>query len=474
MRALLVALLALAAAPAAWAGGPALRIGVAEDSVKRPTMAETKAQLDLLELAGLDSVRVSETWTPGATAIAGDDLSQLTNIAGAATLDGLKVYVSISQFGSATTPLSDADQAAFAAYNASVAARFPDLAAIIVGNEPNLNRFWLPQFNPDGSDAAAPAFESLLAKTYDAIKTAAPNMQVIGVGLSPRGGDASSAGGIRPTHSPTVFIQDLGAAYRASGRATPIMDALGFHPYGDNSSQPPSFQHPNTTSIGMGDYGKLVALLGAAFDGTAQPGSTLPILYDEYGVESQIPATKTAFYENTEKPTSVPTDETTQGAYYTQALALAFCQPNVEGVLLFHAFDEADLQGWQSGVYYADETPKPSLPVVRNAAALSRRGVIAHCDGLQLTPQLKSLVWPHAATTKSVRFSFTCDIDCAYVATLAKLRLTGTATGGVKKTVTFRNVPSGTWRIRLRVTAPVNPGPARTSVGPLLHLPRKP
>jgi hypothetical protein len=473
VRGILVASLALALAPAALAGGPTLRIGVAEDAVKRPTLAETKAQLDLLKLAGLDTVRVSETWTPGTKEIAGDDLAQLQNIAGAAALDGLEVYVSVSQYGSATTPLSDDDQAAFASYSASIARRFPLLAGIIVGNEPNLNRFWLPQFDADGHDVAAPAFEALLAKTYDAIKAAEPALQVIGVGLSPRGGDRD---GIRPTHSPTVFIQDLGAAYRASGRTAPIMDALGFHPYGDNSSQPPSFQHPNTTSIGMGDYDKLVALLGAAFDGTAQSGSTLPILYDEYGVETQIPTTKIALYANTEKPTSVPTDEATQGSYYTQALALAFCQPNVEGILLFHAFDEGDLQGWQSGVYYADETPKPSLAVVRAVADATRRGIVAHCAGLQLTPKLRYLLWPRVAQlrTGAFRVLLTCDIDCRVDARVATQRLIAVAVGGVRTTIAFRKrLPAGKYRVSLTLTATVNPGTPFYRQSPPLAVPRR-
>ena len=79
-----------------------------------------------------------------------------------------------------------------------------------------------------------------------------------------------------PTHSPTKFIQELGVAYRASGRDRPVMDALSIHPYPDNSSQPPTTAHPNTTTIGIADYDKLVALLGQAFDGTAQPGSAAP------------------------------------------------------------------------------------------------------------------------------------------------------------------------------------------------------
>jgi hypothetical protein len=467
MRALVVLLAALAFAPTAFAGGPSMRIGVAEDAVKRASLVETKSQLDLLKFAGLDAVRVTETWTPGTTALTPTDATQLSNITSGSALAGLKVYVSVAQFGSKTTPLTEQDQSDFAAYAANIASHYPQLAGLIVGNEPNLNRFWLPQFNDDGSDAAAPAYESLLAQTYDVVKAAQPSLQVIGGAVSPRGGDASSFGGIRPTHSPTAFIQDMGIAYRASERTAPIMDAFGFHPYGDNSSQAPSFQHPNTTTIGLADYGKLVALLGTAFDGTGQSGSTLPILYDEYGVESQIPTAKASLYTGTENVATHPVDETTQGTYYAQALALAFCQPNVEGVLLFHAFDDTDLQQWQSGVYYADETPKPSLPILRAAATQSRHGVIVHCDGLALTPKLTYLLWPRVAQLRQgvVRVLFTCDIDCTYTATVGTRRLTGTGTGGVRKTLAFAgHVRKGTYSLRLTLTAPVNPGPPAHSV----------
>ena len=259
----------------------------------------------------------------------------------------------------------------------------PAFRNVIVGNEPNLNRYWLPQFNDDGSDAAAPAYEALLARTYDALKAVDP-----GVDGARRRGLARAAAtcrGIRPTHSPTVFIRDLGAAYRASGRTLPIMDGFAFHPYEDNSSVAPlTGAHPNSTTIAVADYDKLVALLGEAFDGTAQRGSTLPILYDEFGVETQIPPAKAELYTGTEPATTKPVDEATQARYYRQALALAFCQPNVRGIFLFHAVDEPTLARWQSGVYYADGTPKASLGAVR--AAIGRRDAASsrRCHGLAL------------------------------------------------------------------------------------------
>ena len=68
----------------------------------------------------------------------------------------MKVFVSVYQFGSRTTPLTDADQASFVGHTVALARQIPTLKNFIIGNEPNLNRFWLPQFGPNGEDVAAP------------------------------------------------------------------------------------------------------------------------------------------------------------------------------------------------------------------------------------------------------------------------------------------------------------------------------
>src|SRR5438105_5023121 len=314
-RGLIALLAALALAPSARAGGPSMQIGATEDAVRSASLSGAKAQLDLLRLAGFDAVRISQEWAPGETKPAAGDLAILRNVAAAAKLDAVDVVCTVLQHGSRTTPLTDEQEADFAAFAAAVAKEVPEIRRFVVSNEPNLNRYWLPQFNEDGSDAAAPAYESLLARTYDALKAVSPKIQVLGGAVSPRGGDVPGTG--RDTHSPTVFIRDLGAAYRSSGRTKPIMDAFAFHPYEDNSSVAPlAGTHPNTTTIALADYDKLVALLGEAFDGTAQRGSTLPIVYDEFGVESRIPSAKASLYTGTEPATTKPVDERTQAEYY--------------------------------------------------------------------------------------------------------------------------------------------------------------
>jgi hypothetical protein len=480
MRGLLAAAaaaFALVAVPAAHSAGPSMVVGAAEDDVKAGTLTEAKAKLDLLKVAGLGAVRVTSIWDPTHPDPTADEVNQLNNLTAAAKLDGLDVFVAVYNFGSKTTPLSADDQASFANHAVALARQVPDLQNFIIGNEPNLNRFWLPQFNADGSDAAAPAYLSLLAKTYTALKAADPTVEVFGGAISPRGIDRPGTG--RDTHSPTVFIQDLGAAYRASGLTGPVMDALAIHPYPENSTIPPTFAHPNTTPIGIADYTKLVGLLGKAFDGTGQPGSKLPILYAEYGIETQIPAAKASEYTGTEPATIKPVPEATQASYYRQAMALSFCQPNVMGLLIFHAFDESALDRFQSGVYYVDQTAKSSLPVVREAARDVRGGVIARCEGLELTPKAK-VSYPRirsvAAGTAAI--GVTCDIDCTVYARLERLprhstTLVARASGkaGERTLAQFRKtrLAPGRYRYTVRLTAPVNRGePLVVSSAPLI------
>ena len=347
-----------------------LTVGVADDAVREPDRGDTVMQQ--LADAGFRAVRITTIWDPGETEPAADELDALRRVANDAKQHDVRVFLSVYQAGSATTPLTDEARDQFATYSAAVVRDVPEIRDVIVGNEPNLNRFWMPQFDADGGDAAAPAYLELLAKTYDALKDVSGDVTVYGGALAPRGIDRPNTG--RDTHSPTTFIEDLGEAYRAGGRTEPVMDGFAFHPYAESSSIPPDRPHPNSKAIGLADYDKLVKLLGDAFDGTGQEGSKLPIVYDEYGVETEIPAAKASLYEGTEPPTTGATDEATQADYYQRALELVTCQPTVVGLLFFHSHDEPALAGWQSGVYYVDGSPKSSLEPVRAAVERTADG----------------------------------------------------------------------------------------------------
>jgi len=460
--------------------GPGLVVGAVEDDVRASSLVDAETKMELFRLTGFRAVRVTSYWRPGNTAPSDDELRVLESVAAAGVRNAVRVYITVMSPGSATTPLTDEARSQFASYAATIVREAPAVRDVIVGNEPNLNRFWLPQFGLDGSSAAPAAYLQLLATTYDAVKAVSPAVRVYGGAVSPRGTDRPD--GVRPTHSPTTFIQAMGSAYRASGRERPVMDAFVIHVYGDNSSTAPTVAHPLTTTIGVADYDKIVRLLGEAFDGTGQPGSTLPILYGEYGVETQIPPSKASLYTGTEPSTTKPVSEETQAEYYRQALALAFCQPNVEGMLLFLERDERSLATWQSGVLYADGTPKTSRPAVTEALDRTTGGSITRCPGVQLPvrPTLLRFGTRSAARRGLFRVTFTCDLDCRYwvrlenaVTHATKLAAKGSAEVGqlVQVDLGSRRLARGSYRYTLRLVHPVNPAPPTLRQGRAFALP---
>ena len=334
-------------------------VGAVDDAVRTPGPT-----LEQLAVAGFGAVGITSYWEPGLSAPSAAERTTLRSVARRAAERRLRVFLSVFQRGSATTPLTPEERAAFAAYVAAIVRDVPTIRDVIVGNEPNLNRFWLPQFGPDGEDLAAAFYFRLLAEVYDRAKAAAPDLLIWGGALAPRGVDKPNTG--RDTHSPTTFIRDLGAELHASGRTEPLMDGFAFHPYPPASDIPPDRSHEGSRSLGLADHDRLARLLRNAL------GRDVPILYSELGVETRIPAAKQHLYEGAEP--ARPVDEETQADYYRRALELAACQNGVAGILLFHSHDEPFLTGFQSGVYYVDGTPKTSLEPVRSAIRAARAG----------------------------------------------------------------------------------------------------
>jgi hypothetical protein len=336
-----------------------MTIGVWEYVVRDPDAGAASQKVGDATASGLEAVITNAFWAPGQREPSAADLTELRNAAAAARSAGIRPLLIVQHEGSKTTPRTPVLRTQFAAYAAALARQLPQFRDFIIGNEPNLNRFWLPQFGSSGEDVAARDYLALLAETYDALKGVSKRIRVIGGALAPRGGDDPSSS--RQTHSPTEFIRDLGRYYRESGRSTPVMDAFAHHPYLERSEVPPDYAHPRSTTIALADYDKLVDLLGEAFDGTAQRGSDIPILYTEFGVQTMIPEAKQSAYTNLDSPAADDAvSEEVQARYYREAVQIACSQSTVEGLYIFHIWDEPDLLGWQSGLYYADHTPKSS------------------------------------------------------------------------------------------------------------------
>ncbi len=91
MRALLgVVLVFLVWAPSSFAGGPFMMVGAAEDVVRTPDYAFSKTEMDKLKLAGLDTIRITQTWSKGQTALGPNDAITLDNAMKAAQFTSIR------------------------------------------------------------------------------------------------------------------------------------------------------------------------------------------------------------------------------------------------------------------------------------------------------------------------------------------------------------------------------------------------
>ena len=256
LKLLLAAGIVLALAAGGWAlflrstddHGKTLTIGALEDGVKYSDQTLAEQKVEFAEKANFDGLDITTAWSPGQTKPDAGELALLRGVADATQKAGIQLLITAYAAKPSFAPMTDEEQDNYAQYMASLARSLPSVDAFAVWNEPNLNGFWLDQFDESGNDIAATAYEALLAKTYDALKAVSPKLKVYGGNLAPRGFD--DADSERPTHSPTQFIKDLGAAYRQSGRTKPIMDVFALHPYQTRSSIPPGQPHTGT-SLGI-------------------------------------------------------------------------------------------------------------------------------------------------------------------------------------------------------------------------------
>ena len=357
-------------------------VGANEGLMLRTNLVETKANMALAKLAGFRAVNLHAFWWPDVTEPREYDQQTLGNVAGASRLLGIPVFVAVTNTRGRYTPQDDDQREQFAKFAANVADDFPSFTKIIVGNEPNLSNFWQPQFDENGGDLAAVNYEKTLATTYDALKAVSPKITVIGGAVSPRGHDDPNAAS--KSHSPTIFIRDLGEAYKQSGRAGPIMDWFAFHPYGANSSELPTTRHSTSTSITIADYDKLVKALGQAFDGTNQIGSKIPVIYDEYGIESTIPKSKAKKYTGAEPASTKPVSPAGSGRALQAGAQPRFLPADGEGDVPLPRLR----RGRPRAVAVGPLLRRPhgeAEPVNRPAGVPgSARGVIARCPGMRL------------------------------------------------------------------------------------------
>jgi hypothetical protein len=363
-------------------------VGVTDDMFK---LESGRAQ-GFAQNLGLSGARVSLHWDAGRTTLKPEDAAQLQ----LAASTGVRVVVSVYGWRD-DAPQTDAARDAYCSFVRDLLVQVPRINDIVIWNEPNLSYFWRPQFDATGNSVAPAAYEALLARCWDVLHAYRPSVNVIGFATSPWGTDDPNSD-VVVSHAPGTFIRDVGDAYRASGRTAPIVDTVSHHIYGASPVERPWVRHTSSTRISEGDVGKLVDALQTAFTGTKQAapglpvdGRTVSIWYLESGFETVPAADKASFYVNQETTAALPDftgalpwaslpDSTSrapdQATQLRDALRLAYCQPYVGAIFNFLLQDQPELNLWQSGVLWADGTPKASYAVWRSTIDEVRAGAV--------------------------------------------------------------------------------------------------
>ena len=341
---------------------------------------------------GATAFRVTLKWDGSSRSLSPQDAETIGGVAGATS--GLRMIVAVVGQYADYAPQTDAQRGAYCSYVTDLVKRFPTIRDVVIWNEVNLSYFWRPQFDSSGASASPAAVEALLARCWDQLHAAAPDVNVIS-DISSRGNDNPNAHS-NISHSPLNFIARLGDAYRASGRTQPIFDTFGEHPYA-RSADYPWLQHDGSSEVAQGDLHRLLDGLAAAFSGTAQQvpgacsGAGCPtVWFLEAGYQTTPSADKAGLYTGFEtEPSPVPDGDGTpasgtaglpdQGSQLRDGVSLAYCQPGVGAFFNFLLADEVDLAGWQSGVLWADGRPKASYGALKAVAARVAAGQIA-CD----------------------------------------------------------------------------------------------
>ena len=314
-----------------------LLVGVDDDTLK--WTADPLGVVRWQQALGARAVRVWVPWQ-GEARPTGMRLDELARAEQAAQ----HTHVVLAVFGFArSTPTTERTQVRFCRYAGAALARVPHARAIVVWNEANSPAYW---------SGTAAQYASLLARCYDVLHRR---------GVTVLDSTASA-------HAPGRFLRELGAAYRASGRTQPLVDAFGHNPYPRTAAELPQTVHTDGF-LGQGDYAHLMRVLHASF------GRAPDVWYLETGFQSSVPARLLRHYDGRENVVTITPEQ--QAQRLGEAIRLAACQEHVRAFFNFELVDETRLSGWQSGLIWRGAQRKPAAAAFAQAA----RQAAAGCSG---------------------------------------------------------------------------------------------
>lgn len=399
------------------AAGPAIPAPptfAAGAGIDTPTQGAQAASL------GLRVVRMTVPWQPGETS---PDPAVIASLQGVPSGLGLVAELTASQL-----PTDGAGRSALGQYAASLATQAPALRDLVLAPAPSL--------------ALARRYADAVAAMRTAVAKARPDVAV----------GPSLDGSLTPQRTTLAVAKEL------SRKKVPA-DVVAFRPAPEPG--------PGWSAD---DVGRLESALGKSLHPVP------PVLLDAVATPTIVPPSELGAYTGGAPPTDGAVSPAAQATVYGTAIDAASCSSNVIGLLLDRLVDEGATPQPATGVYYAGGDPKPAAAAVKQATATVARGAVV-CPGMRarVTP---TLVFPQQLSTSSpVSLTLGCNRDCLYLVTLDRadgrpvVAGRGALTGGQPaQTIVLpqRKLPSGSYRVDVRLVSRVNPGAMTRRLSPVL------
>jgi hypothetical protein len=398
----ITALLAALAIPTAASATRPLTTGFSGgDQFQGGDTSQRDLWLDRTADAGAGIVRLAVDWpglvtptkppdptNPGSSSY---DFAGLDATITAAESHGLKVLLSINRTptwaegpnrpSSATPGTWEPNPSDVGDFAQAIASRYsgnfmglPAVQAIEVWDEPNSSDWLTPQFTGK-SFTGADIYRDMLNAAYKSIKSVNPNVQVVVGGTAPYGdppgGPYPASGGrarpvqfwqhvlcVKPvkTKKKKKGTKPAPVKYvRTPGCSGPVnFDVFGHHPI-DNTGGGPLKSGPSPYDASTPDLGRVVSVLRGAEKAGTTNGGKHPVWVSE-------------FWWDSKPPNPVGAKLATQARWVEQSLYL-FWKAGASLAINFQIADN-NLRpnvhaGFQSGVYFMDGRPKPSLTAFR-------------------------------------------------------------------------------------------------------------
>ena len=345
-----VAAAAAAALSAPAAAAPGARFGVQDDAWLMHGPGTLTSRLNRLDRLGVDVVRFTLRWdqiaprrprsprSPADRAYRWGSSDAVLRGLRARGISAVATLLGTPAWANGRLPWQWAPDSGedFADFAYAAATRYSWVRDWLVWNEPNQRR-WLQPVSP------AVYVERLLNPAYEAIHQARAAARVGGGVTAPRG----STGGM----SPVAWIRGMGAA-----RAR--LDAYAHHPYPDR----PRVETPSNggcrycATITMATVGRLLTEVTRAFGAKR-------IWLTEYAYQTNPP------------DYLLGVAPALQARYIAEGAYRAYAIPRVDMLIHYVVRDDADIGGWQSGLFTRSGSAKPAaqafaLPL----AQVARRG----------------------------------------------------------------------------------------------------